>query len=390
MKYSAVDSLRAWVPALTLGASAFIFVTAEMLPVGLLPDIALSLGENEAATGLLLTIYAWGVALLGIPLTLLSARFDRRRLVLTLFAIFICGNALSAFAGTLAVLMAARICVAMAHSVFWAIVPPLTMRVAPEGGKARALGITVTGISLATVLGVPLGTLLGHYLGWRFAFGTVAALAFGIAVVLGLLLPSSPTKNAGSLSSLSGIARNRPLLRLYGLTLLTATGHFATFTYFAPFMQSVGGFDSRMVAVLLLALGAAGLFGSIAGSRLVETPGRKPIVIPLLGLSVLFALMPFAATGGAAPVFVIMFLWGALYTFISMALQLRVIVSSPDSADLSTAIFSGSFNVGVGLGAFTGSYVFSLLGIACTPYAGAAFLLAAAVIGSLPGGAKPE
>lgn len=379
-----VTSLRIWGPALTLGAAAFIFVTAEMLPVGLLPVIAQSLGESEATTGLLLTIYAWGVTTLGLPLTILTARFDRRVLILAVFCIFICGNTFSALAGTFAMLMAARICIAMSHSIFWAIVPPLSMRVAPSGGKARALGITVTGTSLATVLGVPLGTILGHYFGWRFTFGTVAAVAFGMAIILWRVLPPEPSENVGNVRSLSEIVRNKPLLHIYTLMLLTATGQYATFTYFSPFMQTLGGFNSSIIAALLLTLGAAGVFGSIVGSKLIEMPGSRPVVIPLLILCLLLLLLPAAARLGLVAVSLLVIIWGVFYTFISMVLQIRAVTASLASADLATAIFSGSFNAGVGFGALTGSYAFSTLGIEYTAYTGAAFLLVAGLIGLIP------
>lgn len=384
------NSLRIWLPALTLGVASFVFVTAEMLPVGLLPEIALALRESEATTGLLLTVYAWGVALCGLPLTLLTARIDRRKLILIVVAIFICGNAFSVVAGTFTLLMAARVCVAVAHSIFWAVVPPLSMRVAPEGGKAKAFGMTVTGTALATVLGVPLGTLLGHYLGWRFAFGTVVVISMAMAVMMLLLLPSVPSAGAGNLRSLPGIVRSKPLIRVYVLTLLTAAGHFAAFTYFAPFMQSVSGFSSGQVAALLLVLGGAGVFGSVAGSRIVERPGRGLVVIPLLGMGLLFVLMPIIARGGIVWVCALIFLWGALYTFAYMVLQYRVVVFAPASADLATAIFSGSFNTGVGLGAFAGNHIFTMFGVSSTPYAGTAFLLIAGVLGMLSISAEQE
>ena len=91
------EGRRLWVPVFTLALAAFIFVTTEILPIGLLPEIAADLGETEAFTGLLVAVYAWVVALLSLPLTALTARFERRKLLLWLFAIFIAGHVLSAF-----------------------------------------------------------------------------------------------------------------------------------------------------------------------------------------------------------------------------------------------------------------------------------------------------
>lgn len=103
------EGRRLWVPVFTLALAAFIFVTTEILPIGLLPEIAADLGETEAFTGLLVAVYAWVVALLSLPLTALTARFERRKLLLWLFAIFIAGHVLSAFAFNFATLMVARI-----------------------------------------------------------------------------------------------------------------------------------------------------------------------------------------------------------------------------------------------------------------------------------------
>lgn len=371
--------LRPWLPALALGLSAFIFVTTELLPVGLLPDIAASLGKTEASTGLLLTAYAWSVALMSLPLTALTVRLDRRVLVFALLAVFICGNLFAARASSFAALLGARLCIAMGHAVFWSIVPPLAVRVTPPGGRARALGIIVTCSSLATVAGVPLGTLLGHHMGWRFAFAAVAAVAACIAVVLWRILPPVPSANTGSFRSIPALARNSALRRLYVLTLLTVSGYFTLLTYFSPVMRHTGGFSATDVAVLLLVLGCSGIAGSMAGSRYAERPGRRLLAVPLAAMAgMLFAMPPVLQAGfvGAA---LFCFSWGLLFTFLSMVFQLRVLAGAADATDVATAVYSGTFNIGIGGGAFIGSWVFAGFGIGYVHYAAGVFFLAGAL-----------
>ena len=82
------EGRRIWVPVLSLALAAFIFVTTEVLPIGLLPTIAKDLGETEAFTGLLIAVYAWCVALFSLPITALTAKVARRKLLLILFAAY--------------------------------------------------------------------------------------------------------------------------------------------------------------------------------------------------------------------------------------------------------------------------------------------------------------
>lgn len=372
--------LGPWLPSVSLGFAAFIFVTTEMLPVGLLPDIAFSMGKTEAATGILLTVYAWMVAALSVPLTVLTGGFNRRSLVLLLLGIFITGNIFSALAGTFVLLMGARICIAMAHAVFWSIATPLAARAAPDGGKARALSIVVVGSSMATVLGVPLGTLLGNYLGWRMAFAAVAAVACVVFAVMCLMLPSTPAANSGSFKSLPGIARNKSLMTIYLLTVVTVSGQFTAMTYFAPFMRQVGGFTPGIVAMLLLVLGGSSIAGSLLGGKFAGRTGHMTLFLPLFLLAVMFLLLPHAVRLGLAGATVFCFVWGAAFTFTTLIYQLRVLGLSPKALDVATSIFSGIFNVGIGGGALIGSRVFVGFGVEMNVYVSAALMALAALL----------
>lgn len=384
MKFFSKYDVRPWLTTISLSSAAFIFVTTEMLPVGLLPDIAASMVKSEADTGILLTAYAWMVAIMSLPLTVLSGSLNRRSLVLALLLIFIMGNIFSALAGTFILLMGARICIALAHSVFWSIVTPLAARAAPEGGRARALGIIVSGSSLATVLGVPLGTLLGHYFGWRAAFAAVALTAFGIFLILWRLLPSAPSENSGSFKSLPGILGNRRLLMIYLLNLLAVAGHFTAVTYFSPLMQQLGGFSSQSVALLLLVLGGAGVAGGMLGGKFAERPGRMILFAPLCLLCVMFVLLPQGISMGMPAAAGLCLLWGTAFTFVTLNCQLRVLGLSPKALDVAVAIYSGTFNIGIGGGALMGSRIFASFGIEINAFAAAGFMAVAALMSLLP------
>ena len=155
--YPIIHRSKAWSAIFCLALAAFIFNTTEFVPVGLLSNIADSFKMSDANTGLLITIYAWAVSLLSLPLAVLTAKFERRKLLIFLFILFIASHILAGMAWDFYSLLAGRIGIACAHAVFWAITTPLAVRLAPNGKKAQAMGFIVAGTSMATVLGVPQG-----------------------------------------------------------------------------------------------------------------------------------------------------------------------------------------------------------------------------------------
>ena len=124
---------RAWLPIIALAFAAFVFNTSEFLPVGLLPDIAKSLHETVPFTGLILTGYAFVVAVMSLPLTIVTARFERRKLLLVLLFVFSLCHFVVPWVESFETLFAARVGVALTHSIFWSIMTPLAAR---EIGRA--------------------------------------------------------------------------------------------------------------------------------------------------------------------------------------------------------------------------------------------------------------
>ena len=370
---------RIWSSILCLALAAFIFNTTEFVPVGLLPNIAESFSMDVAHAGLLLTIYAWAVSLLSLPLTVLTAKMERRKLLIFLFCLFIASHILAGFAWSFYSLMVARIGIACAHAVFWAITTPLAVRLAPNGKKAKAMGFIVVGTSMATVLGIPIGTMIGQLVGWRVTFLCIGVIAFCVMASLIYLLPAVPSMNTISLKAIPEVLKRPVLLNIYLLTAIIITGHFTAYTYITPFMLNVGGFSEQIVVSLLLAVGFSGMIGSLIFAKYAEPHPTAILVMPVI-LLIICLLSLYVCSFSLITAIVQGMVWGLAITIIGMVMQSKVIDVAPDAADIATSVYSGIYNIGIGGGAFVGSQVLVYLSTHYIGFVGAIFVIIALIL----------
>ncbi|WP_395147425.1 sugar transporter [Moraxella atlantae] len=372
------NRVRRW-RVVVMAISAFIFNTTEFVPIALLTDIGASFAMPVESVGHMITVYAWLVAVLSLPGMLLTARFERKRLLMWLFALFIAGHVISVLASSFAMLLVGRATIALAHAVFWSITASLVVRVAPRGWQTKALGLLSMGSALATVLGLPLGRLIGQWLGWRATFGTIGVAALIAMGLVAWLLPQVPSRNVGSVASLPQIARNVPLLVVYALTVLAVTAHFTAYSYVEPFILQINHLSENFATVVLLLFGVAGLLASAVFGQVYDKRPTGFVLVSLLGL--LVSLLVVAWIGASQVGWMVLALvWGGCMTAIGLALQLQVLKLAPNATDVAMSIFSGIYNIGIGGGALVGSLVIAAWGLGMVGNVGALILLLALAV----------
>lgn len=374
---------RDWLVLVGLAFSAFIMNTSEFMPIGLLVDIAADFNLTESGAGVIITIYAWAVALLSIPLMVFASRFELKRLMLAVIALFAAGQVASAIAPTFFLLIIARLMVAAAHAVFWSIASPIAVRVVGQRHSEVAIGTIATGSAIAMVCGLPLGRAIGLLLGWRMTF---ACVAIASAVALAFLLVAMPRLAQGerfSARQLPGLFRVPALRNIYVVTALFATAHFTGYSYIEPFLQQVAGFSENLTTFALVLFGAAGIVGSCVFSRTYRRTRFSFMRAAVLGVAASLALL-LAASIGPVAVLGVCAVWGACYTAYNVAFQAEVISNAPHEAQaVAMSAYSGIFNLGIGSGTWIGGMVTSSISVADVGIGGAVIGLAAFAVCSI-------
>jgi DHA1 family inner membrane transport protein len=367
---------------LALTLSAFAIGTTEFVIVGLLPTIAADLGVNLPSAGLLVSLYALGVAVGAPVLTALTGKIPRKTLLLSLMVLFTLGNLLAWKSPGYETLVVARILTGLAHGVFFSIGSTIATSLVPKDKAASAIAIMFTGLTVALVTGVPLGTFIGQHFGWRETFLAVSAL--GLVAFIGSLLYVPATikhsQPASLLQQVQVLGQPR-LLLVYAMTAVGYGGSFIAFAYLAPILQQVSGFSAGAVGVVMLVYGVSVAFGNIWGGKLADKKG------PVSALKRIFLLLAFVLLlltfTAPHPVLVVItvLLWGAVAFGNVAGLQVYVVQQAehftPRAVDVASGLNIAAFNLGIAGGAWGGGLIVERLGLVHTGWIGALVVLGA-------------
>ena len=365
-------------PLLGLTFCTFVFNTSEFMPIGLLSDIANDLNISDARAGMLISVYAWVVALMSLPLMIIVSKMELKRLLLTIIAVFVLSHVASALAEGYYTLMLSRIGVACSHAIFWSIVSPLAVRIVPDDKRAFALSMVATGSSIAMVVGLPLGRVVGLYLGWRMTFLSIGVISALIFIYIAAMLPKVPSRGKFSVKRLPALLHNRVLLGVFVMSVLFATAHYTGYSYIEPFLGRVAGFTPDIVTLVLIVFGGSGMLGSIAFSKYYMSNPRRFVAVATVAPALCLLLMQVSAVS-LASVLEVCVVWGAMATAFNIAFQDNVMRFAPEEAtSVAMSIFSGIFNLGIGSGAYIGGVVVTHLSLGSIGYAGGVIGLLAA------------
>jgi len=365
---------------MVIAGAIFVCVSSEFLPTGILPEIAVGVGVSEAQAGLLVSVFAFTVALTTVPLTRLTYRYPRKWLMVVTLAAFALTNVICAVAPDYWVLLLGRILGGLAHGVFWAVTTPYAARLVKPNQVVRATSITIAGGTLAFILGIPMGAAIGHAVGWRLSFVVMACLIIVFAVLVVLFLPAVEHRVTLATGEVPIPARRDPTLRVVilvcAIIFITVSGQNVMSTYIAPWLIAIPAIDPGQVASILMLGGIGGGLGLIVSGLFGDRDPHRILLVTIASLAVCVALLGLLGPAGW-PAIIAYVAWNAVFGIIpplSQGLMMRD--ASPQLRDIAAAALTTSFNAAIGLGALLGSFVVAGLGLGWLPW----FLVGFAVI----------
>ena len=374
--------------ALTL--SAYAFGTTEFVIVGLVPTIARDLGVTLPSAGLLVSLYALGVAIGAPVLTALTGRWNRKTVLLGLMALFIAGNMLAWLAPSYVFLITARVLTGLAHGVFFSIGSTIATNLVSKDKEASAIAIMFTGLTVALVTGVPLGTWIGQEFGWRATFLIVALLGLLALIGSALLVPGNLRQAAPARISEQFKVLTQPrLLLVYAMTAVGYGGTFVAFTYLAPILEQVSGFAPSSIGLIMLVYGVSVAVGNIWGGKLADRMGPiKALHIIFTALALVLLAFTFTAGNPISAVLTVL-IWGAFAFGNVPGLQVYVVQLAekytPNAVDIAAGLNIAAFNVGIAIGSVMGGVIVEKMTLMDTPWIAAIIVVLALALTRLSG-----
>lgn len=374
-------------PVLILIASSFMLGMSEFIVVGILPDIAADLKISEVTVGNLVSLFAFVYAPVTPLGSALSARFPRFATHLTLIGIFLAGNILCAFAPNYAVLVVARIMIALVSGTLVAVAMTYAPDVTTDRFRTKFIAWVFSGFSIASVVGVPVDTWVANTFGWRWAFHMINVLTIVLIIGMVMVLPrNSHIVKIGFLPQFRLFFDRRIQLGVLDVV-CGAAASYVFYTYLTPIMRDEVHVPEQYLSVGLVIFGAACLWSNLYGGKLADR-GRG--VEPLTHIRPIYCahavLMASLVVAHWVPVYgalllVVLGMFMYLQNSASQVLYMDVASQShPGSLNLAASLNSMSFNIGIALGSAVGGLINGHFGLMWLGPVGALFLVCAIVI----------
>lgn len=351
---------------LALAMTGFICIASETLPAGLLPLIAEDLQVSQAVAGQTVTAYALGSLIAAIPLTIATAGWQRRNVLLLTIAGFLVFNLVTALSSMFWLTMVARFFAGASAGLAWSLLAGYARRMVAVHQQGRAMAIAMVGTPIALALGVPLGAWMGQAFGWRNAFDIMSGLTVLLIFWVLAKVPDYPGHASHERSSMRTVFTTPGVRPVLATVILWMLAHNILYTYIAPFVAPAGLADS--VDKVLLTFGVAALFGIWAIGRLVDRQLRASVLCSL-ALFALVSLLFIVASSEPAVIYVGTAIWGVTFGGAATLLQTALADSAGSGADVALSMNVVAWNSAIAGAGVLGGVLLESWGAGAFPWA---------------------
>ncbi|AIW41053.1 MULTISPECIES: MFS transporter [Paenibacillus] len=355
-----------------LAIVSFLVGTSEYIISGVLDQIATTMGITVSAAGQLITVFSLAYAI-GTPILMaVTAKWDRRKLLLSSLGLFAVANVLSFVLPGFGMFIAARILMALGAGMVVVTALSIAAKIAPAGKQASSIATVTMGFTASLIIGVPLGRMISSAYGWKTVFLGIALTGIIALIVISMTIPRLKGDRPVPLLQQFALLKKPEVALGLGITFFWLGGYSLAYTYISPYLLNVSGVGEDMLSSVLLAFGIASLIGSKIGGYSAD---KKGIPFTLLGGMVLHGisllLLPFAAHSLIA-VLALLILWSFAAWTTGPTQQYNLVTLVPESSGVMLSLNQSTMQLAMAAGAGIGGVVVGQVSLSSITWFGAA------------------
>lgn len=375
-------TFKNYLSLILLSICAFITVSTEFAPLGIMSVMAEALNANQTQIGLSVTIYAWVGTVIALITPLLFGRINRKIFLGVLLLLIALSNYITANAESINSLYLARFIGGSANGAFLSLLAITATVIVKQDVKAKATAIAFLGVSFASAFCIPLVNILSNYLAWREIYAVLSTVAIGCGIGLLLLIPNTRQKKSTTgQNPFTATLKNTKVVFLLLITISCITAHFSIYSFIQPWLSNTLALKESEVSILLLCFGVAGFLGNLLLTKYIDNYLIEIIFGCLLAIGVVLLLFSlYSISTLTMLLYFLFFIWGACASCLIVCLQALVIDLAEQQVESAVAIYVSSFNASIGLGALLGGVLISAFGIYIVMIICAVIIITASVL----------
>jgi len=358
---------------------SFLVGTSNYIISGILDRIAETLGTSVAAAGQLITVYSLAYAV-GTPILMaLTAKMDRRKLLLYSLGLFIAANLLTFILSGFGFFIAARIITALGAGVVTVNALSIAAKIAPPGKQASAIANVTMGITASLIIGVPLGRMVASAFGWEAVFLSIAIVGGMAMLVIAAVLPRMQGDKPIPLIKQFALLKKPQVLVALAITFFWLGGYSLAYTYLSPFLLKVTHLNESLISAALFVFGVASLIGSKVGGYSADKRGIIFTLVSGMVLHVISLILLSLVGQSVIAVFAVLILWSFAAWTSAPAQQFNLVSLVPESSGVMLSLNSSMMQLAMAVGAGIGGLIVNRVSLASITWFGVLGILIAII-----------
>ncbi|MGF9912149.1 MFS transporter [Paenibacillus ehimensis] len=361
-----------------LAVVSFLVGTSEFIIAGILDKVAADIGVPVSAAGQLITVFSLAYAF-GTPILMaVTARLERRKLLLYSLGVFVVGNGMAVVLPGFEFLIVSRIILALSTGVFVVTALTVASKLAPPERQGRAIATLVMGFSTALIVGVPLGRVVASVYDWKMTFAGIGVLGLLAILAVSWTIPQTDGEEPVPLRKQLALMKEPRIAVALLVTFFWISGYSIAYTYISPFLLTVTGMSEQVVSAGLFAFGIASLIGSKLGGYGTDKWGVPRTLIGGMLLHAASLILLSLAAHSPAAVFPLLMLWAFSAWSSGPTQQYYLITLAPEASGIMLSLNSSVLQLAMAAGAGIGGLVVEQASLTSISWIGAAGVVVAA------------